>query len=955
MPGKASNVNSAVRQFYHMAPGDRAAYMLTIIDADALVPFEYVQQLESASAAQPNPGGNVYAAPVLFEQDNSGVPGIVRATDYMWSALAAQNLSSWFEVGFPISNYSACPGGGIMLRRGGRGAARGEPHRVPAGQLARSLASRSGLLRHGPACPARLARPRLVAPRGASSNGVTAPTCPSPAETARTVADLCSEGALCTLTAEGHPVGAPVAYSLDAAGNPVMAIPAASPEAAGLAAGARVSLLVTPTALPARRLASVALQGTAARAESQDGAPEGTELVVLQVESCRYYGGLDHSSHGVAVPGEEYRAAEPDLLRHAASELITTWNSERAEDIYRIVANHLGAPLMEMAYAELLWLDRLGLYVTAEMEGQAPQVVRVPFHRPVLDERDARSVVTMASHISWEADRNAPGAIAMAAQLVDSFRLGLATASLGDFAVVAAITGTLLALLFSLRRTPTYDLDKIPGPWKKALPLVGNVLDCLRPDFHRVLLEWADTYGGIYRMKFLWHDTLIVTDPAALAGIMGRGDAAIDKAALAYAPINKMCDPHGNANLLTSAATDSWKAIRKAVANIKKKYPLVLSRVNQLVSRITAQGPGASIDVDQAALRVTLDVIGLAGFGHDYDSVSQDIPPYDHLLRVLPRCFTEVMLRVANPLRPLFPAWFKYGPKGSAAFAMFQAEMAKLLDDLQARGPPAEDDTDIGSQLVRVMGSHPEISRHRILSEIGILFVEGFETTGHTTSWTLFNIATSPGVQERIADELDGLGLLVKPGCPPPRELEWEDLKALPFLTACAKEAMRMLPVVSVMGRAPTAVTRVGPFTVPPGTIVGTPLFAIHNTRHNWDAPAEFRPERWAGVPVETYVYNAAEAAARAGAGDAAAAASASKRGITFMPFSEGPRNCVGQSLAKMEVLTLLAKLCAHFTIELTPDMGGRDGVRSRESTHLTLQSAGTQGIRCHLHPRDRA
>ncbi|KAF8057863.1 hypothetical protein HT031_005809 [Scenedesmus sp. PABB004] len=106
MPGKASNVNSAVRQFYHMAPGDRAAYMLTIIDADALVPFEYVQQLESASAAQPNPGGNVYAAPVLFEQDNSGVPGIVRATDYMWSALAAQNLSSWFEVGFPISNYS---------------------------------------------------------------------------------------------------------------------------------------------------------------------------------------------------------------------------------------------------------------------------------------------------------------------------------------------------------------------------------------------------------------------------------------------------------------------------------------------------------------------------------------------------------------------------------------------------------------------------------------------------------------------------------------------------------------------------------------------------------------------------------------------------------------------------------------------------------------------------------
>lgn len=96
--------------------------------------------------------------------------------------------------------------------------------------------------------------------------------------------------------------------------------------------------------------------------------------------------------------------------------------------------------------------------------------------------------------------------------------------------------------------------------------MVGNILECLRPDFHRVLLEWADKYGGIYRMKFLWHDTVVVTDPAALAAIMGRGPGSIDKAALAYAPINRMCDPHGNPNLLTSAATESWKLIRKAVA-----------------------------------------------------------------------------------------------------------------------------------------------------------------------------------------------------------------------------------------------------------------------------------------------------------------------------------------------------------------------------------------------------
>lgn len=59
-----------------------------------------------------------------------------------------------------------------------------------------------------------------------------------------------------------------------------------------------------------------------------------------------------------------------------------------------------------MAYAELLWLDRLGMYIRSEVAGRAPEVVRVPFYRPVLDERDARSVITMAAQLAWESERD---------------------------------------------------------------------------------------------------------------------------------------------------------------------------------------------------------------------------------------------------------------------------------------------------------------------------------------------------------------------------------------------------------------------------------------------------------------------------------------------------------------------------------------------------------------------
>jgi len=208
-----------------------------------------------------------------------------------------------------------------------------------------------------------------------------------------------------------------------------------------------------------------------------------------------------------------------------------------------------------------------------------------------------------------------------------------------------------------------------------------------------------------------------------------------------------------------------------------------------------------------------------------------------------------------------------------------------------------------------------------VLSEIGILFVEGFETTGHTTSWTLFNIATVPGVQDKIAQELDAAGLLAKPGCPPPRELDWEDLKHLPFLTACAKEAMRMLPVVSVMGRATDKDMLVGPYRVPAGTLVGTPLFAIHNTQHNWEQPEQIHAGALASRASRDLCLQRQGAAQRR----RSSSSQQQQAGHHLHALQvKDPATCVGQSLAKMEVMTLLAKLCANFTIELTPEMGGR-------------------------------
>eukprot|EP00798_Chlamydomonas_sp_ICE-L_P007721 gene7721-892_t len=63
---------------------------------------------------------------------------------------------------------------------------------------------------------------------------------------------------------------------------------------------------------------------------------------------------------------------------------------DRAEDIYRIVSNFTNIPITEMTYAELLWVDCLGMYIRSEALGREPRVVRVPFYRKVMDHREAR-------------------------------------------------------------------------------------------------------------------------------------------------------------------------------------------------------------------------------------------------------------------------------------------------------------------------------------------------------------------------------------------------------------------------------------------------------------------------------------------------------------------------------------------------------------------------------------
>lgn len=201
---------------------------------------------------------------------------------------------------------------------------------------------------------------------------------------------------------------------------------------------ARATLIGVATPLPEDESRAAAERHAALHGEGSRGvdAPREDDLYYkLDVETCFYVAGLGGASDAAVISAEEYASAKPDELRRAAPALAAEFNANRAAEVARIAAAAAGVSFDELGSAELLWVDEAGCFVWAsflnESSGKPLSAVssssldsvdgaclRVRFPRRALDERDARSALTMLSQLAWEAERQyvppLPAAVASA-------------------------------------------------------------------------------------------------------------------------------------------------------------------------------------------------------------------------------------------------------------------------------------------------------------------------------------------------------------------------------------------------------------------------------------------------------------------------------------------------------------------------------------------------------------
>lgn len=247
---------------------------------------------------------------------------------------------------------------------------------------------------------------------------------PSPS-TAKTIVDLAAYGTLSTLDSSQLPLGTYVTYVLDQVGQPILRLRKDAIHTANLLANPRCTLFVQPAEYPAHLLARVTLIGSVEPVSSDIAEsaaalhktlhsggvgvdePRDDDLYYrLVVDQCFYVGQLSGDSAAEVIPGDLYRDAEADPMRTFASSLVRSMNDDRLEDVIRVCAQEKGVSMDEIYYGEMAWVDKKGVYVrTSAGSGEKLETIRVAFDREVIDERDARSALTMIAQVSWEKDK----------------------------------------------------------------------------------------------------------------------------------------------------------------------------------------------------------------------------------------------------------------------------------------------------------------------------------------------------------------------------------------------------------------------------------------------------------------------------------------------------------------------------------------------------------------------
>ncbi|KDR80817.1 hypothetical protein GALMADRAFT_241271 [Galerina marginata CBS 339.88] len=472
----------------------------------------------------------------------------------------------------------------------------------------------------------------------------------------------------------------------------------------------------------------------------------------------------------------------------------------------------------------------------------------------------------------------------------------------------------------------TSPLNDLPGPPSTSL-FYGNLKEIMEAENSVLHEQWVEEYGPVIKYKGLFGlNRLYTTDVKAINHIM-MNNYTYQRPEIARYSLSQIL---GDGILVVEE--DKHKQQRKIMnpafgaAQIRELTEIFVDKSIQLrdiwASEIAKDGGTDRIEVLSWLSKMTLDVIGLAGFGYKFDALTTD-PKKNELNEAFSTIFDSGTGRsLVHMIRGMIPTFRFLRAKGDAETKVASKTMARigkqLLRESKAgletdNGLPGDKEKasqrrDLLSLLVRAntatnLPPSQRMTDEDVLAQVPTFLVAGHETTSSATTWALFALTQNPEAQTKLRHELLTVGT---------DNPTMDELNALPYLDAVVRETLRIHPPVPSTMRAAVK-DDVIPLSEPirdrygnmldgirirKGEDLLIPILPLNRAKSIWGEDAlEFRPERWQEIPE----------------------AASTIPGVwgNLMTFLGGPRACIGYRFSLVETKALLFTLIRAFEFEL--------------------------------------
>jgi cytochrome P450/NADPH-cytochrome P450 reductase len=425
-----------------------------------------------------------------------------------------------------------------------------------------------------------------------------------------------------------------------------------------------------------------------------------------------------------------------------------------------------------------------------------------------------------------------------------------------------------------------------PIPQPPGKPLIGNVFTVDSSRMIQSLMELADKYGPIFKLDMMGTSIIMVSGADLVAEVCD--EKRFDKTV--RGPLKRLRLIAGDGLFTGDTDDPNWaKAHNILLPSFSQKamggyLPMMTDIASQLMQKWERLNSDDVIDVPKDMIRLTLDTIGVCGFGYRFNSFyREDFHPF---IEALNRTLGTTLSMRGIPGEKLFKRGQIEQLQTDAAY------MNNLVDEiiLERRNQGGDGPEDLLDFMLsgRDAVTGERLSDENIRYQINTFLIAGHETTSGLLSFTLYYLLKNREILKRAYAEVDEiLGRNID------RTPTLSEIGRLSYIRSILAEALRLWPTAPALGLAPYKDEIIGgKYAIPKGTFTTVLIPSLHRDPSVWGSdPDQFNPDHF--TPE----------------------AEASRNPAAYKPFGNGQRACIGRQFAIQESILVLGMILQRFDL----------------------------------------